>query len=141
MSRLGYVKQVVEELGMSVGQSDLSLDDRGATVLQVEGMVFTLIHAADPEEILWLFVDLGQVPEDAELLRGLLTFGLMTWASAQMTVGVNKAGDRILGYVALPVVVLTAERLIDCLNRMHACGTELVGRLNRRDFSFDPGAP
>jgi hypothetical protein len=136
MSRLNYVRSVVHEAGHSLGEPELQLGERSCSVaLEVQGLKLTMTYGSEPEELLWLFVDLGPVPDDAELLRGLLAFGLLSWAAAQMTLGIDGERRRLVGYVALPVVVLTTEGLIDALNQLHARGAELVDRLAHRDLA------
>ena len=137
MSRQHYVEQTVGELGAALDIPQLALDSSGRASLSLNGIRLTLCHADDPVELLWLFVDLGEVADDsAELLQGLLQMGFLTWSSNCMTIGIDESGERIIGHSNIPVVFLNAVRLRDLVQRMLESAAAIRQRIESRQLEF-----
>jgi hypothetical protein len=135
MSRQHLVAQTIGELGTQLGIPDLALDDSSRVSLTVDGIRVTLNYAIEPIELLWLFVDLGEIADEStEVLEGLLQLGFLTWSSNSMTVGLDEDGKRALGYSSVPVVNLSLDTLVGQLNEMLRGAAAIRERIERNDF-------
>lgn len=135
MSRQHLVAQTIAELGTQLGIPDLALDDSSRVSLTVDGIHVTLNYAIEPVELLWLFVDLGEIADDrTEVLEGLLQLGFLTWSSNSMTIGLDEEGQRALGYSSVPVVNLSLDTLVGQLNEMLRSAAAIRERIERNDF-------
>lgn len=138
MSRLDYVQRVLGEVSAALGISALSLGDDACTEVQVGGLWLTLMHATEPGEMLWLYVDLGPVPDRPETLRAVLRSAYTTWVQGEMTLAIDGSGRRVLGYSAIPLALLDATRLVDTLERLLGAGRRIARQLTGQ-HSATPG--
>jgi hypothetical protein len=148
MSRIDHVGAVLGELAAEAGLDGLALDESQRASLEFDGVTVTFAYGAEPAELLWLFIDLGEIPEDGEAApHCLLRLGLATWAQSVMTLALDEAGTRALGYTVMAVSVLDLATLKEVLARLLEGAKPIRERLARRDFeveiepAFDGGAP
>lgn len=134
MSRRHYVQEIVSETAQAMGLPPLEFDEDACLETEIGDQLVTMMHGTEPAEILWLFVDIAPVPDDPAHLRGLLQLGFVTWASGRMTLGLDDAGQRLIGYTAIPLSVLTADALKERLEQLLATGAEIADRTARSDF-------
>lgn len=138
MSRIDYVSGIIYELGTAMGLPDLALDDKGRLSLRFDSIPVTFHYTAEPVELLWLMVDLGELdPDDRETLNGVLRLGFLTWLGNRMTLALSDDSRRVLGHSAIPVVNLDLGLLKQTLAQLMESAEMVAGRIARRDF--DPG--
>ena len=119
MSRYNYVTEVLRELGNDMGMGPLELDDTNRLSLVFDGVLVTLSYTTDPLELLWIYVDLGDVPPDnIHVPREMLKLGFECWGQNVMTIGLDEEGSKAIGYSSIPVTVLELPVLREMLSRM-----------------------
>ena len=119
MSRYNYVTEVLKELGNDMGMGPLELDDTNRLSLVFDGVLVTLSYTTDPLELLWIYVDLGEVPADnIHVSREMLKLGFECWGQNVMTIGLDDDGNKAIGYSSIPVTVLELPVLREMLSRM-----------------------
>lgn len=119
MSRFNYVTEVLHELGATMGMGPLELDDTNRLSLVFDGVLVTFSYTADPVELLWIYVDLGDVPAgNIRIPREMLKVGFECWANNVMTIGLDDAGNKAIGYSSIPVSVLEISVLQEMLSRI-----------------------
>lgn len=130
MSRERIVADAVAALGADLGIPALALDASRRASFCYDGVQFTLSYATEPAEVLWLYVDLGDVEADnPQMLQCLMQMGYATWFGNCMTIGLNEAGERGIGSSGIPVVWLNPDRLTQLVKRMLAAAAEVRERL------------
>ena len=122
MSRIDYVQQILAEVAAATGISGLALDEHSCGETRVHGLWLTLMHSTEPGEMLWLYVDLGPVPDAPERLCALMEQGYATWVQGEMTLAIDPGGKRLVGYSVIPVELLDAGRFSDTLERLLRAG-------------------
>lgn len=141
MSRLQHVVKVLQDLGAEAGLPSLGLDQSDRASLLFDDIPVTFAYTAAPAELLWIYVDLGEVPaEGAAAPTWLLQLGLSTWAASVMTIGLDEEGRRALGYTPIAVAMLDLPRLKEVLTRLLAAARPIRERLALRQFEIDPVA-
>ncbi len=139
MAREDYTAGVIAELGRDLGMDDLALDSGGQMTLEVGETPVTFTLTAEPTDLLWLHVGLGEaVGGDREMLTFLMQYGHLLWAKNLMSIGLDEDGKGIYGYSSIPVVALNTQRLTDLLTAMLAAAEEVGGRLAQREFALLP---
>lgn len=119
MSRLGYVADVLKEFGNEIGMGDLALDETDRLSLTFDGVLVTLAYASEPIELIWIYVDLGEVPiEDVGVLQHLLKIGFECWAQNVMTIGLDDEARNAVGYSSIPVTLLDKRVLKELISRL-----------------------
>jgi hypothetical protein len=141
MSSDEQVREIIAEAGGQLGAPDLALDDHGCAELALGDVPVTLMLAQQPERLLWLYADLGDVPDEPGLLCGLLRLGFLGWASGQLTLGLDSAGQRMIGYSVVPVATLSTGSLRTALLRLKEGAEGIRDRLAYRDFDVGDAAP
>ncbi|MCG8650290.1 MAG: type III secretion system chaperone, partial [Pirellulales bacterium] len=137
MSRQDYVEQTISELGTRLGIPELALDATDRASFSKDDILMTIHYVDQPIELLWLFVDLGEVgTSDAEVLSGLLQLGFPTWTSNCMTIGIDDSGQRAIGHSNIPVVYLTAARLHQTVEYMLEAAAEIRDHIQQHDFEL-----
>jgi hypothetical protein len=142
MSRRDYVSRVIDELGRSMGLSDLSLDERGRVTLLFDDAPVTFSYSEEPAELLWLFVELADIdPERKEPLEALLQLGLLTWSWSRMTIGASEDGRKAMGHTAIPVVNLDLVTLKDALRPFLDSAMSIRERMASGDYDLGMPVP
>lgn len=119
MSRYNYVADVFAELGQSMGMPPLVLDDTDRVSLVFDGVLVTFAYTSEPVELVWLYIDLGEVADDdVPVLQRLLQLGFDCWTRSVMTIGMDDAGRNAVGYTAIPVSALSLTSLKDVLSSL-----------------------
>ena len=130
MSRRHYVEETIQTFGAGLEIPDLSLDDSDRASFSSDGIHVTFSYATEPVETLWIFVDLGEIPEnDVNLLSGLLQASYAMWTSNLMTIGINDSGERALGYTSIPVISLNFSNLFKLVEKLLEAAKELRSRI------------
>jgi hypothetical protein len=149
MSRIKHVEQVLQELAAEAGLAQLRLDESDRASLLLDQIRVTFGYTAEPMELLWIWIDLGQIPaEGAAAPECLLRLGLMTWATSVMTIGLDEEGRRALGFTPIAVAMLDLARLKEVLARVLDAARAIRERLAAGRFELeleltgaaDPGA-
>lgn len=135
------IASVLAEVGAGLGASRLALDSSGCAELRLGDVPVTLMLAEEPVHLLWLLADLGTVPDEPEVLRGLLRLGFLGWAAGQLTLGLDGAGRRMVGYSVVPVATLSPASIRTALLRLQAGAEGIRDRLAHRDFDTADAAP
>lgn len=137
MSRQEFVEQTISELGTKLRIPKLALDSTGRASFSRDGIHMTISYLDQPIEIVWLFVDLGEVGvSQVDVLEGLLQMGFLTWSSNCMTIGIDKSGERAIGHSNIPVVYLNGERLHQVVEGMLEAAVTIRDRIKQRDFEL-----
>jgi Tir chaperone protein (CesT) family len=138
MSRTQHVGQVLQELAAEAGLASLSLDASDRASLLFDDIPVTFAYTAEPMELLWIWVDLGEIPADgAAAPECLLRLGLMSWAASVMTIGLDEQGRRALGFTSIAVAMLDLARLKEVLARLLAAARPIRERLAAGRFELD----
>ncbi|MEM7023291.1 MAG: type III secretion system chaperone [Pseudomonadota bacterium] len=109
MSQVNRVETVLSAFGARAGLGELKLDDDGRLTLLIDQIPVTFAYSADPVELLWLYVGLGEV-EDG-MAAFLLALGFVTWANNRMTIALDRDARKALGYTVIPVAALDVDSL------------------------------
>jgi hypothetical protein len=133
------VASAIAEVAAARGAPGLALDQEGCAELRVGALSVTLMLASEPVDLLWLYADLGDVPDEPELLRGLMRLGFVSWTSGQLTLGLSSDGRRMVGYSTVPVATLTKDTLASALDRLYQGAEAILDRLAHRQFDLDDG--
>lgn len=142
MSRLSYVETVLDELASEIGLKNMPLDSTGRVSVRFETVPITLAYSDQPVELLWLYADLGSLPEEGyEAPAFLLQLGFALWASNRMTVGLDEKGEVALGYTVIPVSALTFPLLRDVFKQLAETAKPIRERLERGDYTIDVPTP
>lgn len=137
MSRIDYVSGIIRELGTATGLPDLGLDGNNRLCLRFDSIPVTFHYTAEPVELLWLMVDLGELdPDDRQTLDGVLQLGFLTWLGNRMTLALSDDGRRVIGHSAIPVVNLDLALLKQALAQLMESAEAVAGRIARRDFDL-----
>lgn len=119
MSRLGYVAEVLKEFGSEIGMGELALDETDRLSLVFDGVLVTLVYTEEPIELIWIYIDLGEVPADSiKVPQHLLKLGFECWAQNVMTIGLDDAGRNAVGYSSMPVTLFECKVLKEMLTRL-----------------------
>ena len=138
MSRFNYVTEVLHELGASMGMGALDLDDTNRLSLVFDGVLVTFSYTADPVELVWIYVDLGDVPSGSvRVPREMLKVGFECWANNVMTIGMDDSATKAIGYSSIPVSVLELSVLKEMLSRMLQATFLIREHLARSAFEQD----
>lgn len=130
MSRSGHVATVLDDLAASLGLSGIRLDEGDRATLTFDETPVTFAYTAEPIELLWLHVELGEIPADGdEAPLFLLKLARSTWALGQMTIGLDQSGRQILGHTSIPVALLDTDTLRQTLTAVLQLAVPLRARL------------
>lgn len=135
MSRFNDVQAVLSEFAADNGLAGICLDDHGQVSLNVGPLEVSFMCEVEPVGILWIFADLGDVPDDKEATAYLLNLAFVAWLSDSITIAVESGRRRGLGYAAIPVSGLDAKGLSTTFERLVKAAMEIRERLAARDFS------
>jgi hypothetical protein len=139
MSRFQRVVSVLNELASELGLGEVVLDERDRATLAFDDTRVTFMFTAEPLELLWLYVDLGEIPTTGdEAPAFLLQIGLGSWATGRMTIGLDDGGRRALGYTSIPVAHLDHPTLHRTLTAMLELALPIRERLDRRNYQLEP---
>lgn len=142
MSRYNYVNEVLQELGAEIGMEPLELDDTDRLSLVFDGVLVTFAYSSEPVELVWIYVDLGEVPPDSlQVPQQLLQVAFECWAHNVMTIGVDEEGKNAVGYSSIPVTVLDLPLLKEMLDRILQATTLVREHLARTTFDEGQQAP
>jgi hypothetical protein len=137
VSRSDHVASVLSALARELGLPALALDENDRATLAFDGMPVTFVYTTEPVELLWLYADLGEIPEDGDQAPAfLLQVGLGSWALNRMTIGLDDQGRKVRGYTALPVSLLDAAMLHKTLIALLEVALPLRQRLEGQDFAL-----
>ncbi|MEM7021711.1 MAG: type III secretion system chaperone [Pseudomonadota bacterium] len=136
MARINLVDTVVGELCGSMGLPERPLDDQGRLRLRIGDTPVVLSYAGEPLELLWLHVELGDVPEGLSAPRFLLKLGFECWCLNRMTITLDRAGSKAWGFTCIPVAELTLDRLDQVLKAMLAVAMPIRQRILGGDFAL-----
>ena len=138
MTRLQSVNSVIAEFGDSIGLPDLQLDDQDRLRLTFDQTPVTLAYAAAPMEILWLYVDLGEVDSQSEqAAECLLQLGFLCWTMNKMTIALDEDEKRAVGFTAIPVAQLDLQVLMEVTRHLLDAAEAIRDKLARRDYDID----
>ncbi|MEM7023000.1 MAG: type III secretion system chaperone [Pseudomonadota bacterium] len=137
MERLDHVIRVLGELAAEAGIDGFHFNDAYRASLALDGIRVTFAYSAEPAELLWLYVDLGAVPEGPEASNWLLEVGFATWAASVMTIALDDSGRRAMGYTAIAVTMLDLTALKDMLAQLLQAAKPIRGQLAARAFDLD----
>ncbi|MEW4486713.1 CesT family type III secretion system chaperone [Thalassoglobus sp. JC818] len=116
-SRYDYVARILNELGDEMGMSSLRFDTTDRISLYFDDIHLTLAYGAEPVELLWIYVDLGNdIGDDPNLLQRVLQLGFETWTRSVMTIGLDDKKDQLIGYTSIPVTILDLNVLQETLS-------------------------
>lgn len=119
MSRYNYVTEVLQELGAELGIGPLKFDGTDRVSLVFDGILVTLAYSTEPVELVWIYVDLGEVPDDSLLVpQQMLQVAFECWSNNVMTIGLDDDGKNGVGYSSIPVAVLELPLLKDMIDKM-----------------------
>lgn len=128
MSRIAHTNAILGELGTKMGLGSLTLDADHKASLTFDERLVTFTYSEDPMELLWIHLDLGPVPGVGPAAPNrILEINLQTWLSNTMTLGLDEAGERVIGFNVLPVASLGTHALEHLLEAMLET-TEVVAR-------------
>lgn len=137
MVGIDTIKKVTNETLISRGLPAVEFGEDNCAEFAIDGVPITLMYGTDPLELVWLFADLGLVPEDPVLLRGILRYSQVLWAAGRMTVALDRDGEHLVGYNCLAAASLTPEVLGEQLDRIFAGAADVLDRLAHQDFELD----
>jgi hypothetical protein len=139
MSRRDYAEGVVKDLCAEMGLRGLAFDEHGCSSLSFDDVLVTFAHVSAPVEHLSIYVDLGALPSSGgEATNVLLELNLQAWLRQCMTVGLDPAGERALGWNVIPVPRLTVAALGAVLQAMLQAAFGIREALARPELT---GAP
>lgn len=119
MSRHNFVAGVFRGLGDKLGIAPLELDDADRVSLLFDGVLVTFAYTTDPIELVWIYVDLGEVPPHGVIApQRLLQLGFEFWAKNVMTIGMDEVGRNAIGYSSIPVSLVDVAVLQELLDHM-----------------------
>jgi hypothetical protein len=140
MSRINLVSKVIGEFGQEIGMPDLALDAEDRVRLMFDETPVTFVYAAEPVELFWLYVDLGEMPANGDADKAaecLLQLGFLCWAWNKMTIGLDEAGTRAIGFTVIPVALLELGVLKEVLEHLLDAALPVRERMARREFDID----
>lgn len=138
MSRLNHVERILGELGAEMGMAELSLDDSDRLSLLFDGSRVTFLYGAEPMELLWLYVDLGPVPDEGnEAPEFLLKAALIGFTENRMTVGLDARTNHALAHTVIPVALLERPLLKRVLSQLLEASKPIAARIAEGDFTVD----
>ncbi|MEM6365856.1 MAG: CesT family type III secretion system chaperone [Planctomycetota bacterium] len=119
MSRINHVESVFHQFGERMGMGPLVLDSTDRVSLVFDGVLVTFAYSNEPIELIWIYIDLGSVPEEGvAALQTLLTIGFDSWAHNIMTIGLDDEGQNAVGYTSIAVSMLELPLLEEMVSRM-----------------------
>ena len=138
MTRLQSVNRVISEFGDAIGMPDLQLGEQDRLRLMFDQTPVTLAYKATPMEMLWLYVDLGEIePQSEKAAECLLQLGFLCWAMNKMTIGLDEDEKRAIGFTAIPVAQLNLQVLMEVAHHFLDSASTIRERLARRDYDLD----
>jgi hypothetical protein len=139
MSRADYVASVLNEEAAALGLARIALDGSDRATLTFNQLEVTFAYAPEPVELLWLYVDLGSIPERGDQARAfLLQVGIGSWAYGRITVGLGPDGRSAQGFTSIPVATLDQALLHRTLTGLLELALPLRKRLAQGDYSLAP---
>ncbi len=141
MSRIDYVTGILQEFGAEVGLP-LELGSDGRASLRFDDLLVTFAYGEQPMEMLWVYADLGPIPASGVAVPDLLLeLNLTVWLRANMTISVDRAGERALGFTMLPLASLDLRALKTALDMLLDVAAEIRGLLEHAEHLETPAAP
>ncbi len=138
MASFDYVKAEVEAFGALIGIAGVELDQEGRAALDVGAYEVSLLYEERPVELLWLFADLGEVPEDDKAPEFLLRLNFFSWLGDTLTIALDDDDKTVIGFTAIPSALLTSEVLHDAFIRFSRAALVIGDKLAARDYdAFD----
>lgn len=135
MTRLQHVAAVLSELGTDLGLPAITLDDSDRATLAFDDIKVTFAYDAAPVELLSLYAEIGEFEAvDDPAAAFLLEVGFGSWASGRMAIGLDDAGQTVLGHLSIPVILLDGSTLKRTLMGLLEVALPLKERLAARDF-------
>lgn len=129
MSHAEYTAQMISEFGAELGLTEFGPDADGRASVTSGEMNCTFEIQNSPVEAVAIYIDIGSVLDDnPRTLRSLLEVSFQTWVTNVMTIGVDDAGERVIGQTLVPVVNLRPGTLRGVFDRIVAVGTRLQSR-------------
>ncbi|MEM9784702.1 MAG: type III secretion system chaperone [Pseudomonadota bacterium] len=138
MSSVSITQSILDEFGEKLGTGAIALDAEGRATMSVGPLEITFAHDSEPVAMLWLYADLGPMPEDEAAPTGLLTLGYISWMTGAMTIAATDDGTRVFGYTSIPLAMLTVPVLEENFQRLLISGIEVQRRLAAGDFAELP---
>jgi hypothetical protein len=139
MSRADYVASVLNEEAAALGLARIALDGGDRATLTFNQLEVTFAYTPEPVELLWLYVELGSIPEASDEARAfLLQVGIGSWAFGRMTVGLAPDGRAAQGFTSIPVATLDQALLDRTLTALLELALPLRKRLAQHDYSIAP---
>jgi len=119
MSRVDFACQVLSAYAEATGLAGIQPEPGGRLSLTFGEILVTFAYQEKPVEVLAIHVDLGPVPEqDAAVPGNLLALNFQTWLANNMTIGLDEAAGRAIGWNAIPVSTLSADGLREVTDAM-----------------------
>lgn len=141
MSRINVADTVVGELCERMGLGERTLNDKGRLALRFNDAAVVLSYRTEPVELLWIHVELGEVPQEGSAaLNFLMRIGFDSWGQNRMTIGLDKAGRNAWGYTCIPLIELSYNRLEQVLSGLLEVAMPVRERIAQRDFKLPPPA-
>lgn len=137
MVGIDSITSIANQTLRSRGLTDVAFGTDHCAEVTIENVPITIMYDTNPLELVWLFADLGLVPEDPDILRGILRYTQVLWATGQMTVALDRDGDHLVGYNSLAATSLTPEAFGNQLDRLLTGTADFLERLAYGDFDLD----
>lgn len=135
MSSQQVAQSTLDEFAAELGLASVALDADGRLTLEIGEMEVTFAFEDEPAPILWIYADLGEVPDGTEAPRALLALAFVSWIANTMTISVTEGGSRAVGFTCVPVALLTAQGLAESFGSLTEAALEVRRRLETGDFS------
>lgn len=111
MSGLDIAREILAEFAVEIGLDAISLNEKDEATLSIGTLEVTIRYDDAPIGRLTLFADLGEIGQDDDAPSFLLTLAYAGWMNGALTVAADQRGERAIGFIALPVMTLTENRL------------------------------
>ncbi|MCD0457860.1 type III secretion system chaperone [Roseiconus lacunae] len=119
MSRINHVANVFADLGREMNMGPLKLDDTDRLSLLFDGVLVTFSYSTEPMELIWIYVDLGEIPSGGVLaMQRLLACAFESWMTSIMTIGMDDDGRNAVGFTSIPVSTLSVQAVRETVGAM-----------------------
>lgn len=142
MSRVDFACQVLSAYAEATGLAGIQPEPGGRLSLTFGEILVTFAYREQPVEVLAIHVDLGPVPEQGAAVPGsLLALNFQTWLANNMTIGLDEATGRAIGWNAIPVSALSADVLREVTDGMLTVALGVRDALDRPDINDAAASP
>lgn len=135
MSRVDFACQVLSEYAEATCLAGIQPEPGGRLSLTLGEILVTFSYREKPVEALSIHVDLGPVPEqDAAVPGSQLALNFQTWLANNMTIALDEATGRAIGWNAIPISGPSAEILREVTDGMLTVALRVRDALDRPDM-------